>query len=178
MPELSNSSTVSTATVTQKLSNASNGIGNQEVSFMETYSSHTKKLIKKVPVKRLLNSSNSLLNNLLSENFWHKFTIKFAANTTALHMKSVVDKKRVSDALNSKKVPYWTHINKEERSHAFVLYSFECQMDIEEIHGDITRRLPQLLKVFKMNTANRQLYLVITGNSIKLQDIEHIIPTL
>lgn len=43
-------------------------------------------------------------------------------------------------------------------------------MEISEVETDIKRQLPELVKIYKMNTMFKQLYLVITNNKIKLQD--------
>lgn len=67
---------------------------------------------------------------------------------------------------------YWSYTNKEDRSRAFVLHGLDCEMDITEIESDLRRQLPEVVKIYKMNTTFRQLYVVIINNKIKLQDIQ------
>lgn len=112
------------------------------------------------------------LSNLLKEKCRGKFMIKFGPNTTAIHVETVADKTCVSEALSARKLPFWTYTNKEERSHAFVLHGLDCDIELSEIEQDLKQQLPDMIKMYKMNTKFRQLYLVITNNKIRLQDIQ------
>lgn len=112
------------------------------------------------------------LRKLLSEMCRQKFLIKFGPTTTAIRLETVEGKALVREALTQRNMNFWSYTNKEDRSHAFVLHGLDCDIELAEIETDIRRQLPELVKIYKMNTKYRKLYLVITSNKIKLQDIQ------
>lgn len=112
------------------------------------------------------------LRTLLTEHCEQKFTIKFGPKTTAIHVESNSDKKRVFDALKSNQTNYWTYTNRDERSHAFVLYGLDCEVDLGELETEIKSKLPSVSRIYKINTQYRPLYLIITDNKTKLQDVQ------
>ncbi|CAH1115858.1 unnamed protein product [Psylliodes chrysocephalus] len=98
-----------------------------------------------------------------------KFSIKHTNNSTILFLEEKEDHEKMVTNIKTEKLPFHTYSNRDEKTHAFVLRGLAEGTKIEDIDEDLTEEFDiKARSIYRMNTKNRPLFLIITDPSLTL----------
>ncbi|CAH1115736.1 unnamed protein product [Psylliodes chrysocephalus] len=113
-------------------------------------------------------SQNTLVNDIKAI-VSGKFSIKHTNTPTILFLEEKEDHEKMVNIIKAEKLPYHTYTNREEKTHEFVLRGLADGTKIEQIDEDLAEEYDiKARSIFRMNTKNRPLFLVITDPTITL----------
>ncbi|CAH1110394.1 unnamed protein product [Psylliodes chrysocephalus] len=113
-------------------------------------------------------SQNSLITDI-KRIVTGKFSIKHTNTSTILFLEEKEDHEKMVKSIRTEKLPYHTYSNRDEKTHAFVLRGLADGTKIEDIDEDLTEEYDiKARSIYRMNTKNRPLFLVITDPSLTL----------
>ncbi|CAH1104546.1 unnamed protein product [Psylliodes chrysocephalus] len=148
-----------------------------------------------VPSKRqgsmppIVVDGKTINQNILIQDFKAKikggFSVKHTNNSTILFVDDKEDHQKVLQSVRDENIAHHIYTNTEDKSHKFVLRGLADGTKTQDIEDDIETQYEIKVKnIFRMNTKNRHLFLVVTDPSltldylnkngeIKNQDIRH-----
>lgn len=109
----------------------------------------------------------------LSEMCKKPFTLKYTKNNTNIYTTDSEDKRRLLAVLKNAEREYYTYTKKSDKTNAFVLRGLDADISVEEIEEELKAKCVGIIKVFKMITQRRPLYVVTTTNQMTINDLNN-----
>ncbi|CAH1107372.1 unnamed protein product [Psylliodes chrysocephalus] len=98
-----------------------------------------------------------------------QFSIKHTNASTILFVEGREDYDRMVNNIKAEKMPYHTYTSYEDKSHAFVLRGLADGTQISQIEENLIEEYDiKTRSIFKMNTKNRPLFLIVTDPTLTL----------
>ncbi|CAH1104653.1 unnamed protein product [Psylliodes chrysocephalus] len=169
---------VSKTNTTERASNSNNTnaetlqakTSNETVKTKATEAKQNKTKVQMPPI--VIDGKTTNPNNLIQDIkalAKGNFSVKHTNYTTVLFIEDKEDHERVLANIKMDKMPYHTYTNNEDKSHAFVLRGLAEGTKIPDIEQDIEEQYEiKTRAIYRMNTKDRPLYLVVTDPAITL----------
>lgn len=107
----------------------------------------------------------------VQKNTTKKFIIKNTRNNTSLYLQNTEDKNNMILHLQQSKAEFHTYTDNNQKTHSFVIKGLGNGIDIEnlktELQGYIT-----VNKIFKMNTKESPMYMLITDKETNINTLQ------
>lgn len=98
------------------------------------------------------------------------FTIKNTKNNTNLFIQDADEYRKYLQVLEAEQVNYHTYTEKGNKTHAFILKGIDSNPTPEEIKEYLEENYKfKVVNVYKLKNTNRDMYLIITDNTIYLK---------
>ncbi|CAH1098700.1 unnamed protein product [Psylliodes chrysocephalus] len=113
-------------------------------------------------------NQSSLLNDI-KEIVKGKFSIKHTNNSTILFVDDREDHMKMVENIKADKLPFHTYATKDDKTDEFVLRGLADGTKIADIEEDLQEEYKIKIKeIYRMNTKNQPLFLVVTDPSMTL----------
>ncbi|XP_049824778.1 uncharacterized protein LOC126265913 [Aethina tumida] len=108
------------------------------------------------------------------------YTLKFTRNNILVNISDVEQHRKFIEVLQDSNTEFHTYTSKNEKTHAFVLRGLDSEPDIDEIRSNLLEDHDlKVIKIYKLKSKYRPLYMIITDNKVTLkwfnQCIRHVL---